>query len=175
MDNYADEDYDNEDEEESEDDLQLLDFGITTPDPQIKTLPYPGFLGKPGFVSTKSPVITGKPAEPAKNKGDLPVFIKEPVDAYVIKGKPAVLKCYSTGAQKSYFTCNGEAMAQTALHSERDFVDKQGQVVKEVTLEVGRDQVEEVFGNFYCHCEAWSSKGKTTSRKVTVETACKSI
>ena len=43
-----------------------------------------------------------------------------------------------------------------------------------IVIQVTRNAVEEFFGRFTCHCDAWSSRGRVSSRNATVETACKS-
>ncbi len=105
----------------------------------------------------------------------LPKFLLHPSNGYIIRGKSATLRCAATSADKAYFACNGEAMAASSRHKEKDKVLDSKSVVKELTLEVTRDDVEEFFGRFRCRCEAWNSKGRTTSRNVTVETACESF
>ena len=102
-----------------------------------------------------------------------PHFLQEPEDSYIIKGKNARLHCQVASADKAYFVCNGEAMAESKLHREKDFVSSSGEAVKDLGLDVTRNQVEEFFGQFACRCDAWSSAGRVASRNATVQTACK--
>ena len=45
--------------------------------------------------------------------------------------------------------------------------------VKKLVLEITRNQIEEIFGQFTCRCDAWSQKGRTSSKNATVEISCK--
>ena len=111
---------------------------------------------------------TPRPFGKVTSPDQMPSFVQEPVNSYIIRGKSAELKCQVSGAVKAYFTCNGEAMAESNLHKEIRTLD-----LLEVNLEVTRNNVEEFFGTFTCRCDAWSAKGKVSSRNVSIQTACK--
>ncbi|XP_017766227.1 PREDICTED: netrin receptor UNC5C-like [Eufriesea mexicana] len=103
--------------------------------------------------------------------GSLPIFLAEPVDAFVVKGKPATLHCSAAHALQVYFRCNGDR-AERSQH--QDFVDpRTGTRVVEVELNVTRNEVEEYFGRerFKCECVAWSGPGQIRGQPATVEVA----
>lgn len=143
----------------------------TTPIPSTKS------SGSKKPLKTKKPFFDTFPPhkttlETHSDDTALPVIVNDPVDSYIIRGKSAFLECSVQGASKAFFVCNGEAMSATSLHQEKDhFDDATGEVIKKLTLEVTRNQVEEYFGTFMCQCQAWSSKGMTNSKNVSVETA----
>lgn len=138
----------------------------------IPNTPHPNSVLAHGPTSTPhpTPFVRKKPLDPTK----LPEFEQEPQEAFIIRGKSAELDCKVRSATKAYFTCNGEAMAESGLHKERDFVESTtGEVIKELRLEIRRNMVEEFFGQYWCRCDAWSAKGMVSSRNVSVEMACK--
>ncbi|XP_048265136.1 netrin receptor UNC5B isoform X3 [Bombus terrestris] len=103
--------------------------------------------------------------------GSLPIFLAEPVDTFVVKGKPATLHCRAAHALQVYFRCNGDR-AERSQH--QDFVDpRTGTRVVEVELNVTRNEVEEYFGRerFKCECVAWSGPGQIRGQPATVEVA----
>ncbi|KZC09608.1 Netrin receptor UNC5C, partial [Dufourea novaeangliae] len=103
--------------------------------------------------------------------GSLPIFLAEPVDTFVVKGKPATLHCRAAHALVVYFQCNGD-QAERSQH--QDFVDpRTGTRVVEVELNVTRNEVEEYFGRerFKCECVAWSGPGQIRGQPATVEVA----
>ncbi|XP_076395816.1 netrin receptor UNC5C isoform X2 [Megachile rotundata] len=103
--------------------------------------------------------------------GSLPIFLAEPVDTFVVKGRPATLHCRAAQALQVYFRCNGDRAERS---QQQDFVDPQtGTRVVEVELNVTRNEVEEYFGRerFKCECVAWSGPGQIRGQPVTVEVA----
>lgn len=106
---------------------------------------------------------------------NLPIFMAEPVNSYVVKNKPTTLHCKAANALQVYFKCNGmRPKDQISL----DFVDPHtGTRIIESELNVTRNQVEEYFGKdkFKCECIAWSGLGKIQSQPVTIEVACEYI
>ncbi|XP_073951033.1 netrin receptor UNC5B-like [Choristoneura fumiferana] len=103
-------------------------------------------------------------------KDNLPIFLLEPENTYVVKSKPATLKCRAANALEVYFKCNG--VKTQALNFE--FVDPQtGVRIIEGEHNVTREHVEEYFGNdkYQCSCFAWASRGHIRSQPATVELA----
>ncbi|XP_063532662.1 netrin receptor UNC5C-like [Cydia strobilella] len=103
-------------------------------------------------------------------KDNLPIFLLEPENTYVVKNKPATLKCRAANALEVYFKCNGEKTH--ALNFA--FVDPQtGVRIIEGEYNVTREHVEEYFGSekYQCSCFAWTSRGHIRSQPATVELA----
>jgi netrin receptor unc-5 len=106
------------------------------------------------------------------NSDALPIFLEEPQDSFVVKNRPATLKCRAAYALKLYFKCNGVKNVET---SNFEFVDPQtGVRMMEAETNVTRDMVEEFFGNdkFKCECYAWSGRGNIKSQSATIDVAC---
>lgn len=102
---------------------------------------------------------------------DLPIFLAEPQNAYVVKNRPANLHCRAAHALNVYFKCNGARKVDTALFQ---LVDPQtGVRIVEGETNITRDMVEEFFGKdkFKCECYAWSGRGSIKSQPATVEVA----
>ncbi|XP_072940958.1 netrin receptor UNC5B-like isoform X2 [Epargyreus clarus] len=102
---------------------------------------------------------------------DLPIFLLEPQHAFVVRNKPAMLKCRAANALQVYFKCND---VRSVASTQFEFVDPQSGVrIVEAECNVTRDQLEEYFGEdrFSCTCHAWSSRGDIRSQPAIVELA----
>ncbi|KAL0892437.1 hypothetical protein ABMA27_015550 [Loxostege sticticalis] len=101
---------------------------------------------------------------------NLPIFLLEPENTYVVKNKPATLKCRAANALEVYFKCNG--VKTEAVNFE--FVDPQtGVRIIEGEYKVTRENFEEYFGSekYQCSCFAWTSRGHIRSQPATIELA----
>ncbi|VVD04806.1 unnamed protein product [Leptidea sinapis] len=102
---------------------------------------------------------------------DLPMFLLEPQHAYVVRNKPAMLRCRAANALQVYFKCND---IRSVGSTQFEFVDPQSGVrIVEAECNVTRDHLEEYFGEdrFSCTCYAWSSRGDIRSQPAIVELA----
>ncbi|XP_061764169.1 netrin receptor UNC5D-like isoform X2 [Nerophis ophidion] len=105
--------------------------------------------------------------------GTLPHFVEEPVDAYIIKSNPIKLRCQARPALQIFFKCNGEWVHQSQ-HTSREHTDLvTGLKIREVMINVSRQQVEDFHGpeDYWCLCVAWSHLGTSKSRKASVSIA----
>ncbi|XP_012542351.1 netrin receptor UNC5C isoform X1 [Monomorium pharaonis] len=103
--------------------------------------------------------------------GHLPVFLMEPVNSFVVKNKPALLRCKAAHALQIYFRCNNVRAEDS---QQQDFVDPHtGTRIVDCELNVTRDHIEEYFGKdkFKCECIAWSGSGQIKSQPATIDVA----
>ncbi|XP_065342222.1 netrin receptor UNC5C isoform X2 [Cloeon dipterum] len=119
-------------------------------------------------------VHPGPSVAPALNHPavSLPIFLDEPIDSYVIKNKPATLRCRAAHALNVHFECNGEG-ADTMQSEQHHFVDPMDATrTTEATLNISKDHIEEYFGaSFECLCVAMSSRGRIKSRPAKLKVA----
>ncbi|XP_067139903.1 netrin receptor UNC5C-like isoform X2 [Centruroides vittatus] len=104
---------------------------------------------------------------------NVPIFIEEPQDAYVVRNKPATLSCKARHALQVYFECNGQ-LVDNRQHSQQDFVNPMTGVRHvEVSVDITRSDVEKYDGtdNYNCICYAWSSTGRIKSRRAIINVA----
>ncbi|KAL0278130.1 UNVERIFIED_CONTAM: hypothetical protein PYX00_000039 [Menopon gallinae] len=107
-----------------------------------------------------------------QNSVPLPVFLEEPTYAFVVKNKPATLKCRAAHALEIYFKCNG---VRKSPEQQMEFVEPQTGVRNvEASVSVTRNELDEFFekDKFRCECYAWSSSGQIKSQPAVVEVAC---
>ena len=105
----------------------------------------------------------------------LPVFLEEPSDAFATRARAALLKCRAAHALEAYFECNGDIVSEGDGFNSSELVDPEtSSRYVEATLQVTKDHVQDVLGEFECRCRAKSSRGDALSRTAVVRRACKS-
>lgn len=152
--------------DEDDDESPYLDYEYDTKESNYKDSP---------DLATVRTNVEGEHAVDDKiplhtTKDNLPIFLLEPENTYVVKNKPAVLKCRAANALEIYFKCNG-IKTQAANF---EFVDPQtGVRIIEAEHKVNRENVEEYFGTekYQCSCFAWTSRGHIRSQPATIELA----
>ncbi|XP_039482565.1 netrin receptor unc-5 isoform X2 [Drosophila santomea] len=102
----------------------------------------------------------------------LPIFLIEPESVFVVKNRPAVLKCKASHSLQVIFKCSGSSQPPPSTH-ETHVDPHTGVNMEEVTATIHRDLVDEFFGDgpFKCECHAWSSRGVVKSQAATVHIA----
>uniref|UniRef100_A0A8C5M4Z6 Netrin receptor UNC5 n=1 Tax=Leptobrachium leishanense TaxID=445787 RepID=A0A8C5M4Z6_9ANUR len=131
-----------------------------------------------GFTSNSSFISTGNNGEVLPESlpsapGTLPYFQMEPEDAYIIKSNPISLRCRAIPAMQIFFKCNGEWVHQNEHISEESVDEASGVTIREVYINVTRQQVEDFHGSedYWCQCVAWSNLGTSKSRRASVRIA----
>ncbi|XP_064548276.1 netrin receptor unc-5 isoform X2 [Drosophila montana] len=156
----------------------------TAPHPQQRTNPEAGLNSSEdsrGPASASASVVgagtlleefNGGKLSPAEASNTLPIFLSEPESVFVVKNRPAVLKCKASHALQLHFKCSGSSQPPPSTHDKH--VDPHtGVHMEEVTATIHRDLVDEYFGKgpFKCECQAWSSRGVVKSQAATVHIA----
>jgi len=137
-----------------------------------------GGVGSPGGVAGGSGILleefnsNGK-LSPGEASNTLPIFLIEPESVFVVKNRPAVLKCKASHSLQVIFKCSGSSQPPPSTH-ETHVDPHTGVNMEEVTATIHRDLVDEFFGDgpFKCECHAWSSRGVVKSQAATVHIAC---
>ncbi|CAH2107632.1 unnamed protein product [Euphydryas editha] len=155
-----------DDDDVDEDDHSYLDYDYDNKDTNYKDSP--DVVTAKTYTKDSLPIDDKIPLHTTKD--NLPVFLLEPENTYVVKNKPATLKCRAANALEVYFKCNGVKTQASNF----EFVDPQtGVRIIEGEYKVTRENVEEYFGSdkYQCSCFAWTSRGQIRSQPATIELA----
>lgn len=116
----------------------------------------------------------GASLDSGANDEALPIFLAEPQSAYIVRGRPAQLKCRAAHALQLTFKCSGSSVSPpSTLDSHVD--PHTGVPMLEVTATITKTMVYEYFSKeaYKCRCHAWSPRAKVKSQPATIEIACK--
>ncbi|XP_058056341.1 netrin receptor unc-5-like [Anopheles bellator] len=152
-----DEDDDDDDDDEGEDDDGEVSYGEDVLPPSEA---FDSFGGRPAGGGG------GVRVEEA------PYFLVEPQSTFVLRSKPASLKCKAANTLQIHFKCSGSIKPPPSF--EESHVDPHSGVhFQEVTAIISRDLVYEYFGKqpFRCECHAWSPRGKAVSQPASIMVA----
>lgn len=105
----------------------------------------------------------------------LPFFHKLPENAYIMKNRPAILKCKAINALDLVFQCLNDTKTNPPTNKESHVNPQSGVRTLEATAEISLAYFEQFFVSpFHCECIARNSGGEVRSRPATITLARKS-